>query len=60
MLACIVYLIRLLGSSWGVDITVSIVHSTVNRRLSEVLSGVTKKEKVIEHHEKPSIHWQSS
>lgn len=44
--ASTVYLVRSLGSVWGVAITASIIQNTLNWRLSDALSGVPNKEEV--------------
>ncbi|KAF1847816.1 MFS general substrate transporter [Cucurbitaria berberidis CBS 394.84] len=46
--ASTVYLIRSLGSVWGVAITAAIVQNTLNRRLPDALAGVPNQEKIID------------
>jgi len=45
--ASTVYLIRSLGSVWGVAITATIVQNTLSWRLPDALAGVPNKEQVI-------------
>ncbi|CAO2647122.1 Nn.00g080440.m01.CDS01 [Neocucurbitaria sp. VM-36] len=46
--ASTVYLIRSLGSVWGVAITASIVQNTLSWRLPDALAGVPNQEKIID------------
>ncbi|KAJ4983119.1 major facilitator superfamily transporter [Stagonosporopsis vannaccii] len=45
--ASTVYLIRSLGSVWGVALTGSIVQNVLSKRLPDALSGIADKEKII-------------
>ncbi|KAF2675946.1 MFS general substrate transporter [Lentithecium fluviatile CBS 122367] len=56
--ASTVYLIRSLGSVWGVAITATIVQNTLSWRLPDALAGVTNKEQIIDdiRHSVTTLH----